>query len=284
MQLPYDIDLETTLFSGQTFLWKHHEDGYLGCVNGTAAHIDSTRNLTWDGPVDETYWRNYFDIDRDYASIAERYAHDSYVAAAFARYGGMRVLRQPAWETLCSFVISANNNIGRITSIMTKLSERYGDAICFRGHTLHAFPSPKQMLQAGEEGIRACGPGYRAPYLLECARRMSAGFDMEAIAVAGYENALKQLMTLPGVGEKVADCILLFACGYASAFPVDVWVRRVMRTLYGAEDKNAAIKAEGLRLFGTDAGLVQQVLFHAARMGLFPALCKKEPTVCACGE
>lgn len=267
MRLPDDIDLNATLFSGQTFLWKRLNGGYLGCVDGSAAWIDEARNLTWDGPADEAYWLNYFDAGRDYTAIAARYAHDPYVSAAFSEYGGMRILNQPAWETLCAFVISANNNIARIGGIIEKLSERFGEKRCIAGRAVYAFPQSEALLNAGETGLRACGLGYRAPYLLGCARRISEGFDLSSLPSMGYDAALKALMTLPGVGEKVADCILLFACGYPNAFPVDVWVRRVMCTLYGTRDNITAIKSEGLRLFGGDAGVVQQALFHAARMG-----------------
>lgn len=271
MRLPDNIDLDATLFSGQTFLWKRLDGGYLGCVDTNAVRIDEARNITWDGPADEAYWLRYFDVRRDYTAIAARYAHDKYVSAAFSQYSGLRILNQPVWETLCAFVISANNNIARIGAIITKLSERYGEHRCIEGQTVYAFVQPEALLNAGETELRACGLGYRAPYLRGCARRISEGFDLTALPSMGYDNALKALMTLPGVGEKVADCILLFACGYPNAFPVDVWVRRVMCTLYGARDNNAAIKAEGLRLFGGDAGVVQQVLFHAARMGRFRA-------------
>ncbi len=276
MRLPEEIDLNVTLFSGQTFLWKRPDGGYLGCVEDNAVWIDEAHNLSWDGPADEAYWRRYFDTNRDYAAIAARYADDPYVSAAFTLYGGMRILNQPPWETLCAFVISANNNITRIGSIIAKLSERFGARRCIAGQTVYAFPQPEALLGAGEAELRTCGLGYRAPYLIGCARRVTDGFDLTALPEMGYASALKALMTLPGVGEKVADCILLFSGGYPNAFPVDVWVRRVMCTLYGTQEKIAAIKAEGLRLFGDDAGVVQQVLFHAARMGKLCGISNQE--------
>lgn len=267
MRLPDDIDLNATLFSGQTFLWKRLDGGYLGCVDTNAVWIDEARSLTWDGPADEAYWLRYFDTQRNYSAIAARFADDPYVSAAFSQFGGLRILNQPIWETLCAFVISANNNIARIGGIIHKLSERFGEERHIAGQTVYAFPQPNALLRAGEAELRACGLGYRAPYLFGCAQRITEGFDLAALSSMGYENALKALRTLPGIGEKVADCILLFSGGYPNAFPVDVWVRRVMCTLYGTQESISAIKAEGLRLFGNDAGVVQQVLFHAARMG-----------------
>lgn len=282
MRLPDNIDIETTLFSGQTFMWKRVPEGYLGCVDGNAALLRTdSRTLFWEGPADAAFWARYFDLGRDYLAVAARFSCDAYVAKAFAYYGGMRILRQPVWETLCAFIISANNNIKRICGIMSGLCEGLGSARSIGSHTVYAFPDAQAILRAGEDSLRRYGLGYRAPYLYATAKRVEEGFDLAALPSMGYDRAVKELTALMGVGEKVADCILLFSCGYSRAFPVDVWVRRVMRVLYGTEGANAKIKAQGYRLFGEDAGIVQQVLFHGARMGLFPELCEKDAVICA---
>ncbi|HWR22439.1 MAG TPA: DNA glycosylase [Feifaniaceae bacterium] len=281
MRLPGGVDFETTFFSGQTFSWAHADGGYIGCVENNAAYLDAGSNtLHWAGPADDAYWARYFDLSRDYAAVFSAFQDDVYIRQAYARYGGMRVLNQPLWETLCAFIISANNNIKRITSIMARVRANLGGPLLAGGHTLYAFPDAGKVAGAGEPLLKELGLGYRAAYILHTAQRVQEGFDLSALPRIGYVEAQKALVGLPGVGEKVADCVLLFSCGYTRAFPVDVWVKRVMRVLYGASGSNAAIKAQGCARFGADAGLVQQVLFHGARTGLFPALCEADRLIC----
>ena len=281
MRLADGVDLETTLFSEQTFSWAKTDGGYIGCVERNAAYLDASSNmLYWTGSADDAYWTRYFDLIRDYAAVFSAFRDDAYIQQAYARYGGMRILNQPIWETLCAFIISANNNIKRITSIMARIRERLGEHLSFKGHALYTFPDAGVIVQAGEPLLKELGLGYRAAYLFQTARRVQDGFDLCDLPHIGYEEALKALVGLPGVGEKVADCVLLFSCGYARALPVDVWVKRVMRVLYGASGSNAAIKARGYACFGEEAGLVQQVLFHGARTGLFPELCEAERQIC----
>lgn len=281
MRLPDSVDLETALFSGQTFSWTRAEGGYIACIARNAAYIDAASGmLYWAGDADDAYWKCYFDLERDYAAVFAPFHADAYIQQAYARYGGMRILNQPVFETLCAFIISANNNIKRITTIMARIRERLGEPVLLNGHTLYTFPDANAVADAGEALLKELGLGYRAAYLLETAQRVQNGFDIAALPHIGYEEALKALISLPGVGEKVADCVLLFSCGYTRAFPVDIWVKRVMRVLYGASGSNPAIKARGYVLFGADAGIVQQVLFHGARMGLFPTLCETDRLLC----
>ncbi len=283
--LPDVVDIETTLFSGQTFSWAKTEDGCIACIGNNAAYIHAdSRVLYWTGGVDAAYWKRYFDLERDYAAAFSPFWADAYIQQAYASYGGMRILNQPVWETLCAFIISANNNIKRITTIMTRIRERLGEARSIGPYTVYAFPSVETFADAGEALLKELGLGYRAAFLYQTAQRIKGGFELAALPRMGYEEALKALITLPGVGEKVADCVLLFSCGYTRAFPVDVWVKRIMRVLYGAAGSNAAIKAKGYALFGEDAGIVQQVLFHGARMGLFPLLCETDQPICDMSE
>ncbi len=279
-RLPDLVDLETTLFSGQAFSWTKADNGYIACIERNAAYIDAaSAMLYWTGDADDAYWTHYFDLNRDYAAVFSPFQADAYIQQSYVLYGGMRILNQPVWETLCAFIISANNNIKRITSIMTRLRERLGEPLPLDGYTVYTFPDAETVFNAGEPLLRELGLGYRASYLFHTAQRVQDGFDLDALPHIGYEEALKALISLPGVGEKVADCVLLFSCGYSRAFPVDVWVKRVMRVLYGASGSNTAIKASGYSMFGANAGIVQQVLFHGARMGLFPALCEADQLI-----
>lgn len=268
-----ETDIESTLFCGQTFLWKRTGDGYIGCIEGKPARAWRTEGgfaLRCCAELDAAHWHRYFDLDRDYAAIAARYCADENVRRACVRFLGLRVLNQPVWETLACFIISANNNIKRIYGIVDALSKALGARAEFDGELLYAFPSASRIADAGEDALRALGLGYRAPYLVETARRVANGYDLPALASLGYEAALRELQGLKGVGEKVADCVLLFSCGYAEAFPVDTWVKKLMRSLYGVEGSAKLVKEKAAALFGADRGIVQQMLFHGARMGLYP--------------
>jgi len=280
MLLPEELDIEATLFSGQTFAWRRAADGLAGCADGRAAYLDTESRTLLVEEGTEAFWRRYFNLGCDYGPIFKKLAGDAYVSRAFAAYGGMRILNQPVWETLCAFIVSANNNIKRIGGIIGRLCAMMGEPRRAGPETVYTFPGPEAILREGEAALYALGLGYRAPYLYGTAKAVAEGFDLSALPRTGYENAVRALTRLPGVGEKVADCVLLFSCGYSMAFPVDVWVRRVMRVLYGAEGPSAKVKAKGRALFGEDAGVVQQILFHAARMGVFPELCRADPALC----
>lgn len=270
MFLTSAIDMDAALFSGQAFRWEPRDFGFIGSVEENAAAIyklgDGYR-LIWQGGADEEYWLHYFDLERDYGAIAKRYEHDSRIKSAFDLCEGLRVLNQPVWEALIGFIISANNNDKRIRLIMRRLCESLGEKKLIGENVVHLFPSVEALSGAGSEKLRQLGCGYRAEYIAETSARVAEGYDLESLKSMGYEAALKELITFKGVGEKVADCILLFSCGYSCAFPVDVWVERVMQNLYGMEGNRRQIKAKSARLFGGDAGIVQQMLFHSARKG-----------------
>ena len=174
----------------------------------------------------------------------------------------MRLLNQPVWECLVSFLLSSNNNVKRISGIIERLCKCFGKDM--GGY--FAFPTAEMLAGAGEDNIFACGAGYRAVYVAEAAGAVAAGFDLEGLPKMGYDAAKKELMKLKGVGEKVADCVLLYSCGYREAFPVDVWVQRAVEKRFpdagrtGREYREFAAKR-----FGRLAGLAQQYLFHFER-------------------
>jgi len=173
-------------------------------------------------------------------------------------------LRQPVWETICAFIISANNNIKNIKNAYQRLSRQYGEAVAWDGRAFYAFPAPPALAGASEAELRSLSLGYRAPYLLETAGAIAADGlpDLDAMP---YEQALKYLMKLRGVGEKVADCVLLFSTAHMRAFPVDVWIERALREHYGMEGSRGALKRRAQSLFGDSAGLAQQFMFHGIR-------------------
>ena len=175
---------------------------------------------------------------------------------------GLRLIRQDPWEALACFIISSNNNVKRIQGIWKNLSERFS-------HDKKSFPTPHEVACRHERTLREAGLGYRAPFLLRSAQFISANPQtMDAIRAAEYTEALKRVISFPGIGPKVADCVLLYGFQKYEAFPVDVWILRVMRKLYfrGRSIPEARIRRFGQKRWGNLAGYVQQYLFHSARL------------------
>ena len=256
--------------SAQAFHWREAKGGFEGVSGGRAVRMIPEENgfLLKDCALgDEAFWTRYFDLERDYAALREVAAVCPVALEALDKLPGLRVLRQPPWEALAAFMISANNNVGRIRKIVHALIDELGEN--------GAFPTPDALAEAGEEKLRVLGCGYRAPFLMKTARAILDGFDLDAVALLSYDEAHARLLTLPGVGDKVADCVQLFGMGHAEAFPVDVWIERAMRRWIAPEARDkAAIRRAARALFGENAGLIQQSLFHCARMGLISL---KEP-------
>ena len=249
----------TLIDSAQAFHWRKTSDGYAAIVGG---HIMTDRD-------DSDEARFYFDDARDYSLLTRNLGAYPKAMEAVLALPGLRVLNQPAWEALVAFMLSANNNVKRIRSLVEAVCALYGTRADYRGVTLYGFPAPQSLARADEAEMREktrCG--YRAGYLIRAARIVADGLDLEALRRADPEDARKALMTLPGVGGKVADCVLLFGLGHASAFPVDVWVDRLMREWFGVSGSREHMRREAIRLLGPECGLIQQSLFHAARTGL----------------
>lgn len=263
------LDLRLTLMdSAQCFHWRPLEDGYAAAVGGAPVFLRRTEDGLCAEGMDAAALRRYLDLDRDYGRIAAEYAHIPQARRAIELYPGLRVLNQPPWEALIAFILSANNNVGRIRKLVEALCRELGKPLRLRGETLHAFPEPSELAGCGEARLRALGVGYRAPYLIRTARRVAEGFPLDALARMDYADAHDALTSLPGVGDKVADCVLLFGCGQCSAFPVDVWVEKLLVRWFGMECANRKQMTRAAReLLGAHGGILQQFLFHAARMG-----------------
>lgn len=248
----------TLLDSGQVFHWQETQDGFAALVNG--------RVMTDQGASPEEAF--YFDDKRDYSAVLSACRNIAPAKRAMSLCKGLRVLNQPAWEALLAFILSTNNNLARIKGLVRAFAREYGEVRPYRGALLYGFPSPEILSRADEEDLRAkthCG--YRAPYIIQTARRVADGFDLEALRSLETEEARKQLLTLPGVGGKVADCVLLFGLGHADAFPVDVWVARLMESWFQVEGSLDKVRREARRRLGPNCGIIQQSLFHAARTG-----------------
>ena len=264
------LDLRLVLIdSAQCFRWKE-ANGKFGCVlNGNPVWLRETpEGIEAEGEFDPAWLRHYLDLNRNYGCVAAEYDHIPIARKAIEMFPGMRVLNQPTWEALITFILSANNNVNRIRSLADALCRRFGKEWDFDGCTLHGFPSPEQLASASEEELREMKMGYRAPFLIETAKRVLDGFPLDELKFKSYDEALGMLTTLPGVGDKVANCVLLFGCEHASAFPVDVWVDKLLKSWFGVECKSrTAMMKEARARLGGHAGLLQQFLFHAARTG-----------------
>ena len=265
------LDLKLALMdSAQCFHWTQASDGsFAAVVNGAPVRLWREEDgIHAEGEMDVPSLRHYLDLDRDYARVAAEYAHIPAARRAIELYPGMRVLNQPAWEALIAFILSANNNVGRIRKLVSDFSQYLGPSFELNGCTLYGFPAPATLLDCDEDELRALGAGYRAPFLIGTALAVAEGFPLNDLCEMDYGEAHDLLTALPGVGDKVADCVLLFGCGHASAFPVDVWVERLLKSWFGIECKNRTeMMCEARELLGAHAGLLQQFLFHAARMG-----------------
>ncbi len=256
------LNLSAIADSGQCFRWRKREDGYVIPALGRVLRIRETPGgaLELDCPEEEyaLLWRAYFDLDTDYGAMAAVLPkEDGYLRAA-AEYGrGIRILRQDPWETLVTFLISQRKNIPAIRQAVEKLCLTVGRVIEEDEEgPIYAFPFPAELKRLGEEGLRACGLGYRAPYVLRAAEVFS-DTDLNGFRGLTDEALLQALRALYGVGPKIAQCVMLFGFHRLNAFPVDVWIQRVADRRYPG----------GLRpeRFSPFAGVMQQYMYAYER-------------------
>ncbi len=266
---PGGLDLPGTLDCGQAFRWRPSGEapGRWEGVAGSrpAALWTEEGTLLLEVPQgEEPFWRRYLDLDRDYEAIWRALGEDPVLAGALDACPGIRILRQDPWETVCTFIISANNNIPRIRGIVERLCQGWGPPA---GEGGRGFPGPEAVAALTPEDLAPLRAGYRTSYLLAAARQVAAGeVDLDALEKTPADEALEQLCRLRGVGVKVASCVLLFGYGRLDCVPVDVWIGRVMERLYPGG------WPEAVRPY---AGVAQQVLFRHIRrnpnLGLPPA-------------
>lgn len=257
----YDLDLEQTLDCGQSFRWtKNSDNSFSGVAYGKFVTVKMLGNSLYIYNTDEndfeSIWKNYFDLELDYGKIKENIAKLHPILNEAVKYSpGIRILRQEPYEALCTFIISQNNNIKRIKLIVQRLCESFGDKI---GDNEFAFPSADKMASLSPDDLAPLRAGFRNRYLIDAAKKVVSGeVNLEACRTVDYEQAQKELMKIVGVGKKVADCTLLFGMHRIEAFPIDVWMKRAMETLF------PGMTAED---FGEYAGIAQQYIFHYSRM------------------
>lgn len=265
-----DYNLAATLDCGQAFRWRPAGDAWEGVVGARWVRLRQTETglrATAAAPVSDWQWlRDYLRLDDDLAAQLAAFPDDAPLRAAVSRWRGLRLLRQEPWECLASFILSSTKQIAQIRQCVAALCARFGEPVEPPGW--FAFPSAERIAAAGESELRACKLGFRAKYLRATARRAAGGqLDLGALPRLPLAGARAALMECPGVGRKIADCVLLFALGFDEAFPIDVWVERALRQLYFPRRriKRARLERFAAAHFGSQAGLAQQYLFHYLR-------------------
>ncbi len=285
-ELVIDVDcfnLKYTLECGQCFRWKKElEDAdsvtYTGVIKDRVLRVTQKGNKLYvlsdkeDNLLDVV--RKYFDLNKDYRYIESEIGKiDNNVKDAVKNTSGIRHLNQDLFETIISFIISANNNIPRISKSISLICKRYGRKVIFDGDEYYLFPTINRLSKVTEKEFKDCGVGFRDNYLVNTIKDIAdKKFDIDVANSLSTSILRKNLINLKGVGPKVADCILLFSCNRGEVFPIDVWVERVMSVLYFKDAKGTMTKKEILdyanKNFGKYAGIVQQHLFYNIREGI----------------
>ena len=275
-----DFDLKMTLDSGQVFHWEKAGAGFVGTIEDRAVYVeqngDVLRVCVGEAPADRraggvlaTIVSNYFALDHPLAEICASFPNDPTMNAAGEFCRGLRIIRQPKWECLATFICSSMKQIAHIRQISRKLRERFGDARRVGDHVIFTFPPAERIASSSEKELRKCALGYRAKNLLGTARAVASGdVNLEAMSILADRDLRARLCELRGVGPKVANCVMLFAFERLRAFPIDVWIERVLREKYfpRARRLNAArLRAFTEEYFGSHGGYAQQYLFHHAR-------------------
>ena len=273
-----DFNLDHIFDCGQCFRWSRQDDGsYTGIAFGRVVNMQVSGDcLEVDNCSEDEFrmiWHGYLDMDRDYGAVKEILAaKDPVMARAIESGTGIRILKQDLWETIVSFIISQNNNIPRIKGCIENLCRLAGEkAGEYNGTEYFNIPAPEKLAALTVEDLAPCRLGYRAPYLIETARQVLAKGGMEKVeaelaSLTSPDEACEYLRQFQGIGPKVASCIALFGLARLDAFPIDVWVRRVMNRLYDIEEKDIkAMNRYAAEHFGENGGIAQQYLFYYIR-------------------
>ena len=268
-----DYDLAASLDSGQVFRWRLVGNSWHGVIGNHSIRLTQTADgihaITAAPVNDWNFLRDFLQSDVDLAAILKTFPDDDPMRAAVASCAGLRLLRQDPWECLASFILSSTKQIVQIRQIVALLCERFGEPSLGAGPA--CFPSPQRLAACTEAELRECKMGFRATGLLNAARQIADGkLDLERVRTLDYAAARAELMALHGVGGKIADCVLLFAYGFDSAFPVDVWIERALQELYFPKRRASEkrLRKFAATHFGPHAGYAQQYLFHYMRTKL----------------
>lgn len=270
-----DFKLSDTFESGQCFRFNPDGNGgYIGTAYGKTVRITQsgdtiTLHNTSESDFD-SIWRSFLDLDRDYSVIKKELtkASDTVMLNAINYGGGIRILKQELWETVISFIISASNNIPRIKKIIELLCVNFGTPHEYEGKTYYSFPNANMIASLSVSELDVIRAGFRTKYIYNCAKLVASGqYDLESLFSLSTEEAKRELLKLNGVGNKVADCILLFSLNRFDSFPIDVWIKRIMEYCYfdNTPQSVPVISEFASAKFRELGGIAQQYLFYYAR-------------------
>jgi N-glycosylase/DNA lyase len=269
------FDLDGTLACGQLFRWRREDDTWVGVVGDAVISARQEGSVLLFEGAEERRIEHYFQLDLDLPAILATVDRDPFIHAAIERHRGLRLVRQDPWECLISYICAQNASIPFIQCMIGNMARNYGTPLSSPRGVQYTFPGPEILAILKEEDLRRCSLGYRSGYVLDAARRVCDDPGWAGrIDGLSFEQARCELMGFRGVGRKVADCILLFAFQKFESFPVDVWMRRVMREHYlPCEDPDRAmscreydaIAAFAREYFGEYAGYAQEYLFAEVR-------------------
>ena len=269
-----DYDLDATLSSGQAFRWGKYGGDWIGVIDNNWVRLTLQGDhllASTTSPVEDWNWlRNYLQMDVKLNNILRTFPEDTPMSYSIQYCRGLRLLRQDPWETLASFILSSTKQITQIRQIVSMLCERFGDPLLVpQGHeAASTFPRASRLANLSEKDLRDCKMGFRAPYLLHAAKAVDeARLSLDSLHGIKLDEARSKLKELNGVGPKIADCVLLFAYDFPTAFPVDVWVMKALQELYFPKRKPNRVKLDHFikNYFGPNSGYAQQYLFHYMR-------------------
>jgi N-glycosylase/DNA lyase len=278
---PFNLDV--TLCCGQAFRWDRRGEWWYGVIRENAFKIRQVGDFLEFENAEEKFVDAYFGLHDDLPKILQQISKDEHIKSAVEAFKGLRILRQDPWECLISYICATYKNISAIKLMLSNLCKRFGDKIYFGGYDFYTFPTPEKLARTTTQELAKCGLGYRTKYVSETAKMVyENGFELEGLRRIAYERAKEELSSFPGVGLKVADCVLLFSLGKLEAFPVDVWIKRVILKYYAnrfpkefvrkTSDKKSLTCSEyerlslfGQKYFGEYAGYAQEYLYHYER-------------------
>ena len=269
------FNLKYTLECGQCFRWKAlSENEYVGVIEDRVIRIKQVgqKIFVWSNKKENLKEAvvNYFDFSKDYEALEREISQiDKYVAKSLEFSSGIHILNQPLFETIISYIISANNNIKRISRSVNEISKKFGKEVEFEGEKYYLFPTLEEIKNITMDDLLSAGTGFRARYIKKDIEYLFENPEfLNSIIYLDTDECEKLLSGLMGVGPKVADCIMLFALGKSEVFPIDVWIKRIMEKLYFKENTSIKeIKKYANEIFGIYGGIVQQHLFHNVREG-----------------
>jgi len=278
---PFNLDF--TLCCGQAFRWNKHGEWWFGVAGEKVFKIRQVGDEVEFENTDIDFVKNFFGLHDDLQKIFQQITKDKHIETAVMKFAGLRIIRQDPWECLISYICSTYKNIIAIRQMLFNLSRKFGDKVDSDCYNFYTFPTAERLARATIKELAQCGLGYRAKYVSETAKMVyESSFEFERLRKMPYEKAREELLIFPGVGLKVADCVLLFSLEKLEAFPVDVWIKRVILKYYSSHfpkefvvkisskkslnrSENEKLSLFGRKYFGEYAGYAQEYLYYYER-------------------